>query len=148
MIQFFELISQRFDRHDRVAEQRKFLLESSDMDVDRPCRSVVIVPPDRIEEDLPGQDSAGIAQEVFEQAKLFGSEQGLYFIDGDFVPCEIHDEIAIAVEGRAVVRFPLKPSEQSLDAGNQGLGTEWFDDVVVGSQIGRASCRERVCLAV
>ena len=104
------------------------------MDVDCPCRSVVIVPPDRIEEDLPGQDSAGIAQEVFEQAKLFGGEQGLYFIDCDFVPCEIHDEIAIAVEGRAVVRFSLKPPEQSLDAGNQGLGAEWFDDVVVGSQ--------------
>ena len=65
MIQFFELISQRFDRHNRVAEHREFLLESSDVDVDGPCGSVIIVSPDGIKEDLPGQDSAGIAQEMF-----------------------------------------------------------------------------------
>ena len=104
------------------------------MDVDGPRRSVVIVSPDGIEEDVSGQDSAGIAQEMFEQAEFFRRERDFYFIDGDFVSCEIHDEIAIAIVGRAVVRFPLKPSKEGLDAGDQGLGAEWFGDVVVGSQ--------------
>ena len=81
------------------------------------------------------QDSAGIAQEMFEQAEFFCRERDFHLLYGDFVSREIHDETAIAILGRAVVRFPLKPSKEGLDAGNQGFGAEWFGDVVVGSQL-------------
>ena len=105
------------------------------MDVDRPRCSVVIVSPDGIEEDVSGQDSSGIAQEMFEQAEFFRREWDFHLFDGDFVSREIHDKIAIAILGWALVRFPLKPSKEGLDAGDQGLGAERFGDVVVGSQL-------------
>src|ERR1700675_1997731 len=130
-----QFITQGFDRNNRLIERREFLLESSDVDVDSPRRSVVIVSPDGIEEDVSCQDSAGIAQEMFEQAEFFRREGDFYLLHGDFVSREIHDEIAIAILGRAVVWFPLKPSKEGLDAGNQGFGAKWFGDVVVGSQL-------------
>jgi len=135
MIQLFELIPQGFDRNNRLVERGKFLLESSDVDVDRPRCSVVIVPPDGIEENVSCEDSAGIAQEMLEQAEFFRCEWDLHLFHGDFMPCEIHDEIAIAILGRGIVRFLFKPSKEGLDAGNQGLGAKWFGDVVVGSQL-------------
>lgn len=134
MIQLFELISQGFDRNNRLVERGEFLLESSDMDVDRPRRSIVIVSPDSIEEDVSCEDSAGIAQEMLEQAELFCCEWDLDLFHGDFMSREIHHEIAVAKLGRAVVRLLFKPSKEGLDAGNQGLGAKWFGDVVVGSQ--------------
>ena len=134
MIQLFELVPQGFDRNNRLVERGEFLLESSDMDVDRPRRSIVIVSPDGIEKDVSCEDSAGIAQEMFEQAELFRCEWDLNLFHGDFVSREIHHEIAVAKLSRAVVRLLFKPSKEGLDAGHQGLGAEWFGDVVVGSQ--------------
>ena len=134
MIQLFELVPQGFDRNNRLVERGEFLLESSDMDVDRPRRSIVIVSPDGIEEDVSCEDSAGIAQEMFEQAEFFRCEWDLNLFHGDFVSREIHHEIAVAKLSRAVVRLLFKPSKEGLDAGHQGLGAEWFGDVVVGSQ--------------
>jgi hypothetical protein len=71
---------------------------------------------------------------MFEQAELFRRERDFHFFHGDFMSREIHDEMAIAKLGRAAVRLLFKPSQERLDAGNQGLGAEWFGDVVVGSQ--------------
>ena len=36
--------------------------------------------------------------------------------------------------GGGLVRFPLKPPKEGLDAGDQGFGAEGFGDVIVGSQ--------------
>src|SRR4029077_16328456 len=96
------------------------------MNVDRPRRSVVIVSPDGIEEDVSCQNSSGIAQEMLEQAELFRREWDFNFFHGDFMSRKIQHEIAIAKLGRGFVRFLFKPSKEGLDAGNQGLGAKWF----------------------
>ena len=105
------------------------------MDIDCPCRSVVIVSPDGVEEDVSCENPAGIAQQMFEQAEFLRREWDFHLFHSDFVSREIHDEMAIAILGRAVVRLPFKSSKEGFDAGNERFGAEWFSDVVVGSQL-------------
>lgn len=76
-----------------------------------------------------------MAQELFEQAEFFCREGNFGIFLPDFVPCQIHDEVAIVILGGILVRLPFKSPEEGLDAGDQGLGAERFGDVVVGSQL-------------
>ncbi|GBL39312.1 probable transcriptional regulator ycf27 [Nitrospirota bacterium] len=71
---------------------------------------------------------------MFEQAEFFCREGDFSVLLPDFVPRQIHDEVAIVILGGIFVRFPFKSPEETLDAGDQGLGAERFGDVVVGSQ--------------
>ncbi len=77
----------------------------------------------------------GLRKRCSSRPNSFAVRGTLYVLHGDFVSRKVHDEIAIAILGRAVVRFPLKPSKEGLDAGDQSLGAERFGDVVVGSQL-------------
>ncbi len=85
-----QFIPQRFDRDDSVIKERDLHLQPAYMHVHGSRGPIVVVAPYGIQQDIPCQHTPRVAQQVFEQAELFGRECDLFALHGYFVPGELH----------------------------------------------------------
>src|SRR5215210_8617633 len=99
------------------------------MDVDQPSVGRVPVAPDPFEQHLTGEDLPRFASQAQQQVELQGRQGDDLVVAPDAVPGDVDSEVGDGDDLRGVVGQLANPRP---DAGNQLLGFEWLDDIVVG----------------
>ena len=113
-----------------------------DMDIHRPGLAAVVVAPDVLEQLVAGKDLAWLANEEGQQLERLRLDRERLAVAQEPVSGEVHldpAEIDDIERGGVGPRDLLGPPEEGPDAGRELAQAE---------EIGRASCRERVCVPV
>src|SRR3954470_5122789 len=113
------------------------------MDIDEPGVRRVPVTPDLFQQHLPGEDLPGLACERHEQVELQRSQRYDLAVATYRVTRDIDGEVPdLERLGRGLIRAP----EPSPDPGDELLGLERLDDVVVGARLQAEDDVDRVGL--
>lgn len=109
-----------------------FFSDATDVDIDGPGGDEACVTPDGVEEVVSAEDSAGMADQIVEEAELGSGGGDKLSVDTELHGAGVDLDIFKLDDGRS--GGTLEATEDGFDAGDEFAGGEGLGDVVVSTE--------------